>query len=256
MIKFFRICLIIPNLTMKILVSIVILSYSYSSTAQNISYDKSFNFIINYKTIRPINIKNVTLYYGFTKKNVLNDSVISHINSGNKFNDTIHIANPSKFPLFLKIKIECTDFIRISNEFYYFPGQNTWEVFVNDLDIQVQSHNIRSFNNPNKLYIALVLLLQTLLEVLIAFMMSKMIGWSRTIMIMVLVANVATLPLYLIDISSTYSRELVVFGVKVFVMSLIGIRKIHIYKIIFFVIILSFISFGLKEILFIILRTI
>ena len=158
--------------------------------------------------------------------------------------------------MYIKLKLECSDLNRLSNEFYYYPGIKYWNVMVYDSTLKIKSKKIQNFSNPDKPVIGLILVIQTAIEMIMAFLMSQLIGWSRAIWIMVLTANIASFPIYIVSFNHIWLREILVLLTKTFVMSIIGYRKINVYKIILFAIILSFVSFGLKEILFIVMRII
>lgn len=245
-----------PYFLKKIIFVVFFLGANLTVFSQADSENKPLSFIINYKTLKPISIKRSVLYYSNTKNNLKSDSLVIYEGTSLIVTDTFNVKNVWKFPLFMSLKFECGDIKRVSNEFYYYPGNNTWEVSVGDAALNVTLYNFRSFTNPNKSSVGLVLLFQAIIEVLLALMMSRMIGWSRAIIIMVLAANIATFPLYQLNFPTVYMREFIVFGVKALVMVLIGFKKIKVYKIVLFGVILSIISLGFKEILFVLLRII
>lgn len=213
-------------------------------------------FSLYYKSIKPVEIHKAIFYFSNQKHNPKKDSLVCTYSSNDLFIDTIVIQPRWKFPVYGILKLECNDLDRKSNEFYYFPGMINWLVDINDTTLLVQSIKVQNFSNPYKPLVGLILIIQTVLEMVLAFMMSQMIGWSRAILVMVLTANIASFPIYMLTFNHIWIREIIVLLIKTFVMSVIGFRKIHLYKIVIFSIILSFISFGLKEILFILMRII
>jgi len=220
----------------------------------NISTFENLTFSIHYESIKPIEVHKAILYYSALKNKPKKDSLVVNIGISDQLTDTIVVKTKWKFPLFVKLKLECTDINLKSNEFYYYPGIKQWSVLVSDTSLKVQSKRVQNFSNPYKPLVGIVLLIQSVVEMILALIMSQMIGWSRTIWVMVLTANIASFPIYLIGFSHIWMRELVVLASKAFVMSVIGYRKIKFYKIVIFAVILSIVSFGFKEILFIIMR--
>ena len=213
-------------------------------------------FSINYKSINPIEIHKAIFYYSTLKNYKKKDSIICTISSPENLLDTIYLETKWNFPLYIQLKLECTDFHRYSNQFYYYPGNKLWNITVYDSTIIVKSKKEVTFSNPYKPVIGFILVIQTAIELIMALMMSQLIGWPKTIWVMVLTANIASFPIYIVSFSHIWLREILVLLTKTFVMSVIGYRKINFYKIIIFAVILSFVSFGLKEILFIVMRII
>jgi len=223
------------------------------STLQTGTAEK-LEFSVTYKSINPVEIHKAVFYFSSLRHSVKQDSIICLFHSNDLFVDTFSCQTKWRFPVYVRIRFECTDGNRMSNEFYYYPGIRFWNIMVFDTTLKVQSKNVLNFSHPYKPLVGLILLIQTVVELIIAIMMSLMIGWSRAVWVMVLAANIATFPIYVLTFKHLWIRELLVLLIKTFVMSVIGYRRIHFYKIVLFAITLSFVSFGLKEILFIIMR--
>ena len=237
---------------------IILLNNPYIVSGQNNNSDLQgkLKFSLNYQSLRPVDIHKAVFYFSKLKNSAKKDSLVTDFVSPDALLDTIFIQPKWNFPMYIKLKLECTDLNRFSNEFYYYPGIKYWNVMVYDSTLKVKSKKNQSFSNPYKPVIGLILVIQTAIEMIMALMMSQLIGWSRTVWVMVLTANIASFPIYVVNFSHIWLREILVLITKTFVMSIIGYRKIHIYKIILFAVILSFVSFGLKEILFIVMRII
>ncbi len=245
-----------PGILFFITASILLIPLCLVSKGQQVKsgFNNTLKFSLNYKTIKSVEIHKAVFYFSTLKNYYKKDSLVCKFSSPDAFLDTIYIKPKWNFPLYLKLKLECTDINRTSNEFYFYPGSNLFGIMVYDSTLNVKSRKEQSFSHPYKPVIGLILVIQTAIEMVMALMMTQLIGWSRTIWIMVLTANIASFPIYLVSFSHIWLREILVLLTKTFVMSVIGYRKINVYKIILFAVILSFVSFGLKEILFVVMR--
>ncbi|MDP4210919.1 MAG: hypothetical protein Q8928_19105 [Bacteroidota bacterium] len=196
-------------------------------------------------------MERVVLYNSKTKEFYApEDSLVLLFRKGAALPDTIGFRTSWKYPGYLKMKIKFSDRKRVSNIFQYSSGRSAWNVFVEDAELKVKpkpaGDNFRSRNSLK----GVVLILQTVLEMLLALLISRIMGWPHVIVPMVLVANIAAYPIYLLGFDNILYRELSVFFIKSVVMVLVGVRKVSVYKIVALAVVLTLIGFGFKEFLF------
>lgn len=158
-------------------------------------------------------------------------------------------------PVFLKLKLVANHHQFVSQVFSN-PGRTRfYDVHISDTSMFVNPKlSFGNYERSSSLK-ALILVLEAIFEMFIAFLMVRGFGIPSLLILMVLIANVAAYPLYLFDMS-ILNREILIFLVKVVVMSLVGIRKIKVYQILIIVSILTLISLGIKEFLFFLIRLI
>jgi hypothetical protein len=213
-------------------------------------------FLMVYETNKALNLNKSVLYYSKTKwLTRKQDSVVlkSYLPSG--LPDTITFDTIWQHPVYLVLKLYFSDKTLTSNTFYFSADNPNFEAFIKDTGIIVSPKLTGSFTTQSSLN-GLALILQAILEMVIAYLLSKIFGLSRLVVLMVLAANIASFPLYMINMPGFISRELVVFGVKAIVMVLIGLRKVPVYKVLLLLITLTIISLGLKELLFFVIKLI
>ena len=237
------------------LLFLILLLSNYKADCQkNNEKKQELLFFVNYKTIKPIEIRKIIFYYSVTRKRIIKSDSIICDNLKEFSNDTIHIPLELNYPFYFKIRIDCSDLKRSSDEIYCNNGKNVWKLNILDTSLQVNAYAFRSIEKPLRPFILLILFLQLCIELIISFFISKLIGWPRRIIIMVVAANLAVFPIYFFSINSLYIREIFTLIIKTIIMVVIGYKKIHIRKIILFAIALTIIGFGLREILFVLLR--
>jgi hypothetical protein len=138
---------------------------------------------------------------------------------------------------------------RVSSTFQYSTQQKAWEVEVKDSTIKVQPKASDNTDSQKSLK-GIVLIVQAAFEMVLALLIGRALGWPPLIIFMVLVANIAAFPIYLISIQRIIFKEILVFFVKGLVMWLVGMRKLAFYKIVILAIVLYVLSYGLKTMLF------
>lgn len=216
---------------------------------------KEITFLMVYETHKPLDIDRCVL---FSSNNKLlsqkEDSMVLTFKQRNS-PDSIRFDTVWQHPVYLKLKLISNGQVFESQIFSNSGSQLYYDAFVNDSTIRVRPKLSGNNFDSNSSFKALILVLQAIFEMLIAFLISRVFGVPRMFVLMVLVANIAAYPLYLFNIG-VLNRELLVFLVKTGVMSLIGMKKIKIYKILVFSTILAVIGIGIKEILFFIIRLI
>ncbi|HEY4784708.1 MAG TPA: hypothetical protein VIH57_01605, partial [Bacteroidales bacterium] len=208
-------------------------------------------------TNKPLTLHKSVLYFSnykwFTRKR---DSLVIVYKDKYGTPDSINFDTIPKYPVYLMLKLDYSDRTRKSNTFYFTSGKLFYDVMVGDTAVRVRpklAGNNFSYQSSLK---GVALIIEALLEMIIALMISRAFGLSRLIVLMVLAANIAAFPLYMANISSFFLRETLVFIVKAVVMILMGLRKIHVYNVLIILIALTIISFGLKELLFFLARII
>jgi len=224
-------------------------SYKPHSASQ-----EGIKFLMVYETHKPLDIHRSVLYYSNSKwLSQKEDSLVINFNKPGS-PDSINYDTTWNHPVYLKLKLYFNNQCIESQTFSSSSSTTTYyDAFARDSTLIIRSKLSGNNFDSNSSLKVIVLILQAIFEMLIAFLIASVFGVSRLLVLMVLVANIAAYPLYLFDLS-LLNRELLVFLVKAFVMSLIGIRKIKIYKILLLVVTLTIISLGIKEILFFALR--
>jgi len=209
-----------------------------------------------YDTYKPLNLSKSVLYYSKTKwLTKEQDSVVlnSHVRFGAA--DTITFDTTWKYPVYLTLRLYFKDKVRTSNIFYFAATNPVYNVLVSDASLKVSQNLSNSFSTQSSLN-GLALVLHAIIEMILAWLISKVFGISRRVVLMVLAANIAAFPLYMIGISSFLVRELLVFIVKAVIMILIGWRKIPVYKVLLLLAILTVVGMGFKEFFFFVARLI
>ena len=234
---------------------IILTSISLSAYSRTDPEPKNYvKFFLILQTLKPLELNEAVLYYSPSRGNINRDSV-----SIKRFNDTRlsdSLVFPVKFkcPVYLKLKLSFSDANRISRTFQCAEEIQVWEVFVRDSAIRVQPKPGLDNSSSQKSLRAFVLIIQAAFEMILAFLISRALGWPPLIIFMVLVANIAAFPLYIIYMPNLLIREIADIFIKGLVMSLVGMRKLAFYKILILTVLLYILSFGLKEILFFLIR--
>lgn len=208
-----------------------------------------------YETNKSLDINRAVLYYSRNEwLKMKHDSlVIDFQNPGAP--DTILYQMKWDHPVFLKLKLKAGHQQFESQVFSNSGRTGYYDVHVSDTSLLINPKLSSGNYERNSSLKALVLVLEAIFEMFIAFLIVRGFGISSLLILMVLVANVAAYPLYLFNIS-ILNREILIFLVKVVVMSLVGLRKIKVYQILIIVSVLSLISLGIKEFLFFLIRLI
>jgi hypothetical protein len=233
-----------------------ILHYSLiSGFSTPLKNNQKISFLMIYETNKPVDVKQAILYFSqhklFSQKQ---DSLVLNFTKGHGAPDSIVYDTLINEPVYLRLKLYTSTGALVSNIFHSLAVPSLYDTFVNDTELNVRPKlSTNDFSTSTSLT-GLVLVILTILEMIIALLISRVFGMSRIIILMVLTANIAAFPLYLLNIQEIWVLELLVLFVKALVMSLIGMRKIHLYKIILLLIVLTIISFGIKEILFFLIR--
>lgn len=208
-------------------------------------------FIMAYETNKPIDLQKVTLFY--SKNNLISqktDSISITFNSLIGIPDTIFFRNIQHNQGSLILKLSFKERSLISNPFYWLKDIDSYLVVINDNQLRIHPKLTRSEDPGRNSIKGIALILQTILEMIIALLISKIFGLSRYVILMVLVANIAAFPLNLIHFSSTLLKEVLIFATKAAVMLLIGMRKMPILKILILILSITIIGLGFKELFF------
>jgi hypothetical protein len=235
----------------KLLCTLIILHISniFASYTPQKNPSEGIEFLMVYETYKPLDIRKSVLYYSKSKwLHQEEDSLVIDLKKPGT-PDSIGYDTIWQHPIYMKLRlyfngrfIESQPFSSSSTPAYY-------DTFVGDSTLKVRPKLSGNNFESNSSLKALVLVLQAVFEMIIAFFIARVFDVPRLLILMVLVANIAAYPLYLFNLS-LLNRELLVFLVKAVVMSLIGIRKIKLFKILILVATLTIISLGMKEILF------
>ena len=226
---------------------------AYSNPHLN-STDK-VRFSLVYETLKPLELKKSMLSYSeFKKSSRQLDSIMITSRDNTIVPDSVLFDNKWQYPGYFKLTLFFKDKVRTSNTFQYSTENSKWDVFVNDSTIKVKSKLSDSSLTSQSSLKGMVLIVQAVFEMILALLIAHILGFPKVIIIMVLTANIASFPLYLINIPEVFNRELLVFLLKTTVMSLVGMRKLAFYKILILAVILNIISFGFKELLFFLIQ--
>ncbi len=243
------------NLARILCLFVVLVSFLQSGYASKPANNNEYiRFFLIFETLKSLELKNAVLYYSASSEFAKRDSILVSFSNDTTFSDSIIIPTRWKYQVYLKLKLSFNDIKRISNTFQYSQNKSMWEVFVGDSAIRVLPKPLSDHGNSQSSLKGLALIIQAAFEMILALLLSRILGWPPLIILMVLVANIAAFPLYLINISGLLILESLVFLVKGTVMWLVGMRKLDFYKILLLAIIVSFLSFGIKQILFFIIQ--
>jgi hypothetical protein len=245
---------ILSNVSGRTVSIAVFLCFEAMAFSQTI-HPATFHFQLIYETLKPVELESGVLYYAESKKSrKAKDSVLLNIHENEVLPDSILFENKWKYPGYLQLKLKFKDKTRIGDPFPYSMENSNWDAVVGDTAVHVRlklSDNSLASQSSLK---GIALILQAIFEMILALLISRILGFPPIIILMVITANIASFPIYLIQLPDILNRELLVFLIKTIVMSLVGMRKMAIYKIIFLSILLNLISFGLKEILFFVIQ--
>jgi hypothetical protein len=208
-------------------------------------------FILAYETNKPIDLQKATLFYSqnslISKKA---DSVSISFNSLQSIPDTIFFKNVPHNEGSLRLKLSFKDRSITSNPFYWLKDIDSYLVAVNDNQIKIHPKLARSDDPGRNSIRGIALIMQAILEMIIALLISKIFGLSRYVILMVLVANIAAFPLNLTHFYSALIKEALIFATKAIVMLLIGMRKMPKWKILVLLLSITIIGLGFKELFF------
>lgn len=234
---------------------IISLGFSLSVYSRTEVEHKNYvKFFLVMQTLKPLELNKAVLYYSPSRGNINRDSVVMNRLNESRLSDSVIFATNFKYPIYLKLKLSFNDADRISRTFQSVSEIPVWEVYVRDSAIRVQPKPGVDNSSSQKSLRAFVLIIQAAFEMILAFLISRALGWPPLIIFMVLVANIAAFPLYLFKMPGLLIREIADIFIKGLVMSLVGMRKLAFYKILILTVALYILSFGLKEILFFIVQ--
>jgi hypothetical protein len=157
-------------------------------------------------------------------------------------------------PVFLKLKIKVDSSFVESRPFMYNADNPLWDVFVTDTSVVVKAKPASDDFETQTSMKGLALIIQAVFEMILAFLLVHFLGWPRIAVLMVLAGNLAAFPFYIIPFDSFIMRDLVAFAVKAVVMWLVGLRKLHFWKTLILVTVITFISYGFKTFIFMLVR--
>jgi hypothetical protein len=223
--------------------------------ARNNNNSDKFIFLMVYESNKPLTLKKSVLYLSENKwfKQV-HDSIVINYNESNGSPDTIQFAKIKNQPVYINLKLYFSEQNSKSNSLFFSGNEPLYEAIVGDSSLRIRAKIAgNNFSNPDSLQ-GFALILQAILEMILAWLISKTFGLSRHVILMVLAANIAVFPLYLIDFQSIFLKETTVFVGKSIIMILIGLRKMPKYKILLILVALTIIGFGFKELFFFLAR--
>jgi len=214
-------------------------------------------FLMFYETNKPLEIKRVVLHYSQNKwLNQKNDSLVMNSDKNQGMPDSIIYNANLTNPLYITIQIYTTDKMLKSNTFYASSENVIFDVTVGDISLKIRSKTTdNSLSSQNSIQ-GLALIILAILEMIIAYFISKTFGLPRQVILMVLAANIAAFPIYLLHLPSLFTGEILIFATKAIVMIIIGMRKMPKYQILLLLFVLTLISLGFKELFFFIARII
>jgi hypothetical protein len=246
-----------PEAIRKLFFAIIVtlLAINGSQAQEKQISEVTLKFILIYETFEPLKLINCMLYVSPEKLTGISDSLPATFSTLNDFNDTIYIKYPWKFPVHAYLKLHFPNRTDVSNKFYLDPARKTYFVTVGDSEVIVKPQPRYSFVEK-KSFLAIILVIQIALELLLAILFYKIFNWPKWIIIAVVVANLASISVYLLKIQPMVWNEVSIFLVKFWVLFLLGRRKLGFLKILSLVIILHIISFGIKELMFLLSKLI
>lgn len=243
---------------MAILRSIIVLIFLTLNTVKifciEINEKKpELKFILYYETYKPLILQQARLVTEPEKLSGRSDSLFVKYTTSAIQPDTISLNCNWEIPNHATLKLKFDDRERKSNVFYFDPTQKFWDVNVNDTALIVKPQEHFSFSDKNS-YQGIVVLIQVFIEILLAFVIIKAFNWSLRLLLMVIAANIASFPVYLIHLPDMYLAELLAIVIETGIMMLIGLRKVRWWRIIIMVLLVNIISFGIKQVLFLVVK--
>jgi hypothetical protein len=205
-------------------------------------------FELYYETLQPQTLKSATLHVSPDKLLGHTDSVKMRISANETFQDTLYLSYPWIFPVHAWVVFEYSDRQLTSNKFYLDPQREKWVVSVSDTAAIVKAKPKYSFEDKNS-YMGMVLLIQIALELILASLLVRLFRWPAWVILVVLVSNLATFPIYMLKLQPAYLSDILMLFIKFLVIVLTGRKRLGIPRIIILVITLTLISFGFKQLL-------
>lgn len=241
------------------IVAVCIIYYSAANCfAQEQKKDtRGVVFYMIYDSNKPFNLQRMVLSYSTSKWiKQKYDSLVINQRENSKTPDSIVFHTGFAGPEYVTLKLYLKDKAIKSNTVYVSSGNALFEATLNDNDLKVKPKlSDGGLLNQNSLQ-GLALILQAILEIFIAWIILKAFGLPRQVILMVLTANIAAFPLYLLHLPNVLATEAIVFITKAAIMIVIGLRKMPVYRIIALLIALTIIGLGFKELFFFIARII
>jgi hypothetical protein len=226
----------------------------YSTKPIEVKDIEHIRFFLIFETFKPLELKKAVLYYSASKGFAKKDSVVINVPNNLQFSDSFVVRPRWKYQVYLILKLSFNDKERFSNIFRYSREKPLWEVFVNDTTLRVSPKLAGDKGSGQSSLKGIALIIQAAFEMILALLISRIFGWPPLIILMVLVANIAAFPLYMLNIQNLILREILIFLVKGIVMWLVGMRKLDFYKIILTTVIVYLLGFGFKQILFFVIQ--
>lgn len=227
----------------------ILSGFTCNAYSQSNNNDTSLlQFELFYETMQPMSLLDARLYISPEKLLGKSDSIDITINANGKFSDTLFAKYPWKFPVHAWIKLNFSNQAYTTNKFYLDPLNRTWQISISDTAAVIKTKLKSSFDDKKSL-LGIILILQTILELILAVLFTRIFHWPGWAILVVLVANLATFPIYLLKIHPAILADVIMLTIKFSVIFLTGRRRLGIYRILLLVITLSLISFGFKEIL-------
>jgi hypothetical protein len=212
-------------------------------------------FLMVYETDKPLNLKKAVAYFSrnkwFTQKK---DSVVIDFTGTQGSPDSIIYNNIWGNSVYLTLKLIFKEQTLMSNTFYVLPNKLTYNAIVRDNQLKIRAKLAESFSSGQSSIQGIALIFQTILEMMIALIISKIFRLPRQVILMVLAANIAAFPLNLLHFPTLFLREVAIFIVKAIVMIIIGLRKMPKYQILLLLLAITFIGLGFKELFLLLTR--
>lgn len=224
---------------------------SFKKADQKTTEKKPLRFEIIYESLQPIKIERATLHISPDKLLGKTDSFPMYFSKDKLFFDTLLVNYTWDFPVHAWVKLKCSDKFRISNKFFLDPLRGTWIINIADSTAKVVSKPKLSFEDKES-YQGIILLLQILLELILASLLVRFFRWPAWVILVVLVSNIAAFPVFMMNLQPHFLTDIAMLFLKFLVIFLTGRKRLGIARIIILVITLSIISFGFKEIFLVI----
>jgi hypothetical protein len=210
-------------------------------------------FELIYDNFDQISLKSATLHVSPDKLLGKTDSAILYFLPKNLFLDTLYLDYPWKVPVHAWIEFDFSDKTRISNKFFVDPFRGSWVININDTGAIVKAKPKISFADKES-YMGMILIFQIILELVLASLLVRFFRWPAWVILVVLVSNLATYPIFQLKLQPGYLADLAMLLIKFIVIFLTGRKRLGIVRIITLVITLSLISYGFRELFIVIYK--
>jgi len=212
-------------------------------------------FELRYETLQPVKIKSAQILISPDKILGKSDSLNIYWNDSALFLDTLYAKYPWKFPVHARVRINLPNKKFITNKFYLDPLNKSFLLSISDTSAEIKGKP--SFQiEDKKSYLGIILIIQTIIQIIITILITKIFKWPTWSVFLVIAANLASVPVYMLQIEPKYLTDIIIALIQFAILFLTGKKQLGTIKIIAMVLMLIGISFGFKQIMLLVLKVI